>query len=63
MITNFVNELAKDIMFTVKSENICHAKLNDKQQFDLTEEKFKNLLQKRLLALFEELNPPRKSVE
>ena len=50
MITNFVNELAKDIMFTVASENICHAKLNDKQLFDLTEEKFKNLLQKRLLT-------------
>ena len=62
-MTNFVNELAKDIMFTVKSENICHAKLNDKQLFDITEEKFKNLLQKRLLALFEELNPPRKLVE
>jgi len=63
MITNFVNELAKDIMFTVASENICHAKLNDKQQFDLTEEKFKNLLQKRLLDLFEELSPPHKTVD
>jgi|TARA_R110002073_G_scaffold56011_1_gene143020 hypothetical protein len=63
MITNFVNELAKDIMFTVASENICHAKLNDKQLFDLTEEKFKNLLQKRLLTLFEELNPPHKTVD
>ncbi len=62
-MTNFVNKLAKDIMFTVKSENICHAKLNDKQQFDLAEEKFKNLLQKRLLTLFEELNPPHKVVE
>jgi hypothetical protein len=62
-MTNFVNALAKDIMFTVKSENICHAKLNDKQQFDLAEEKFKNLLQKRLLTLFEELNPPHKVVE
>ena len=50
-MTNFVNTLAKDIMFTVTSENICHAKLNDKQLFDITEEKFKNLLQKRLLAL------------
>ena len=63
MITNFVNALAKDIMFTVASENICHAKLNDKQLFDLTEEKFKNLLQKRLLTLFEELNPPHKTVD
>jgi len=62
-MTNFVNALAKDIMFTVTSENICHAKLNDKQQFDLTEEKFKNLLQKRLLTLFEELNPPHNPVE
>lgn len=62
-MTNFVNALAKDIMFTVRSENICHAKLNDKQQFDLAEEKFKNLLQKRLLTLFEELNPPHKVVE
>ncbi len=62
-MTNFVNALAKDIMFTVKSENICHAKLNDKQQFDLAEEKFKNLLQKRLLTLFEVLNPPHKVVE
>ena len=46
-MTNFVNKLAKDIMFTVNSEKICHAKLNDKQLFDITEEKFKNLLQKR----------------
>jgi hypothetical protein len=63
MITNFVNEVAKDIMFTVASENICHAKLNDKELFDLTEEKFKNLLQRRLLTLFEKLNPPHKSVD
>tara|TARA_R110002050_G_scaffold265719_1_gene406910 strand:- start:300 stop:491 length:192 start_codon:yes stop_codon:yes gene_type:complete len=63
MMTNFVNELAKDIMFTVKAESICHAKLNDKQQFDLTEEKFKNLLQKRLLTLFEEINPPHKPID
>ena len=62
-MTNFVNALAKDIMFAVRSENICHAKLNDKQLFDLTEEKFKNLLQKRLLTLFEELNPPHKTVD
>ena len=62
-MTNFVNALAKDIMFAVRSENICHAKLNDKQQFDLAEEKIKNLVQKRLLTLFEELNPPHKPVE
>ena len=62
-MTNFVNALAKDIMFAVRSENICHAKLNNKQQYDLAEEKIKNLVQKRLLTLFEELNPPHKPVE
>ena len=52
-MTNFVNALAKDIMFADRSENICHAKLNDKQQYDLAQEKIKNLVQKRLLTLFE----------
>ena len=63
MITNYINELTNDIMFTVSSEKICHAKLNDKQQFELTEEKFKNLLQKRLLTLFEELNKTHKTFD
>ena len=62
-MTNFVNALAKDIMFTVTSENICHAKLNNKQQYDLAQEKIKNLVQKRLLTLFEELNPPHKPID
>ena len=62
-MTNFVNALAKDIMFAVRSENICHAILNDKQQYDLAQEKIKNLVQKRLLTLFEELNTPHKPVD
>ena len=42
-MTNFVNALAKDIMFAVRSENICHAKLNDKQQYDvILQQRIKN---------------------
>ena len=57
-MTNTVNELAKDITYMIKEKQVCHAKLNDKQTFELTEERLRNLIQKRLLNLFEEINPP-----
>ena len=57
-MTKTINELAKDITYMIKQKEICHAKLNDKQTFELTEERLRNLIQKRLLNLFEELNPP-----
>lgn len=57
-MTKTVNELAKDITYMIKEKQVCHAKLNDKQTFELTEERLRNLIQKRLLNLFEEINPP-----
>tara|TARA_Y100000356_G_scaffold134882_1_gene145486 strand:+ start:4946 stop:5125 length:180 start_codon:yes stop_codon:yes gene_type:complete len=57
-MTKTVNELAKDITYMIKEKQVCHVKLNDKQTFELTEERLRNLIQKRLLNLFEEINPP-----
>lgn len=57
-MTKTVNELAKDVIYMIKEKQVCHAKLNDKQTFELTEERLRNLIQKRLLNLFEEINPP-----
>ena len=57
-MTKYVNDLAKDIMWAIKEQRVCHAKLEDKQNFEMTQEKLRNVIQKRLLNLFEELNPP-----
>ncbi len=57
-MTKTVNELAKDITYMIKEKEVCHAKLSDKQTFELTEERLRNLIQKRLLNMFEEINPP-----
>ena len=53
-----VNELARDITYLIKERQLCYVKLNDKQTFELTEERFRNLIQKRLLNMIEELYPP-----
>ena len=57
-MTKTVYELAKDITYMIKEKEVCHAKLTDKQTFELTEERLRNLIQKRLLNMFEEINPP-----
>lgn len=57
-MTKTVNELARDIAYMIKEKQVCYIKLNDKQTFELTEERLRNLIQKRLLNMFEELNPP-----
>tara|TARA_B100000424_G_scaffold216981_1_gene175078 strand:+ start:603 stop:839 length:237 start_codon:yes stop_codon:yes gene_type:complete len=57
-MTKTVNELAKDITYMIKERQVCHVKLNDKQTFELTEERLRNLIQKRLLNMFEDINPP-----
>tara|TARA_R100000353_G_scaffold16219_2_gene15609 strand:- start:1151 stop:1336 length:186 start_codon:yes stop_codon:yes gene_type:complete len=57
-MTKTVNELARDIAYMIKEKQVCYMKLNDKQTFELTEERLRNLIQKRLLNMFEELNPP-----
>lgn len=57
-MTKTVNELAKDITYMIKEKQVCYVKLDDKQTFELTEERLRNLIQKRLLNLFEEINPP-----
>ena len=57
-MTKTVNELARDIAYMIKEKQVCYIKLNDKQIFELTEERLRNLIQKRLLNMFEELNPP-----
>lgn len=57
-MTKTVNELAKDITYMIKEKQLCHVKLNDKQTFELTEERLRNLIQKRLLNMFEDLHPP-----
>jgi|TARA_R100001460_G_scaffold47515_2_gene85319 hypothetical protein len=57
-MTKTVNELAKDIAYMIKERQVCHVKLNDKQTFELTEERLRNLIQKRLLNMFEDINPP-----
>ena len=57
-MTKTVNELAKAITYMIKDKQVCYVKLDDKQTFELTEERLRNLIQKRLLNLFEEINPP-----
>jgi molybdopterin-guanine dinucleotide biosynthesis protein A len=57
-MTKTVNELARDITYLIKERQLCYVKLNDKQTFELTEERFRNLIQKRLLNMIEELYPP-----
>ena len=57
-MTKTVNELARDITYLIKESQLCYVKLNDKQTFELTEERFRNLIQKRLLNMIEELYPP-----
>ena len=57
-MTKTVNELARDIAYMIKEKQVCYIKLNDIQTFELTEERLRNLIQKRLLNMFEELNPP-----
>ena len=57
-MTKTVNELARDITYLIKERQLCYVKLNDKQTFELTEERFRNLIQKRLLNMNEELYPP-----
>ena len=54
-MTKTVNELARDITYLIKERQLCYVKLNDKQTFELTEERFRNLIQKRLLNMIEEL--------
>ena len=57
-MTKTVNELAKDITYMIKEKQVCYVKLNDKQTFELTEERLRNLILKRLLNLFVEIIPP-----
>lgn len=57
-MTKTVNELARDITYLIKERQLCYVKLKDKQTFELTEERFRNLIQKRLLNMIEELYPP-----
>ena len=57
-MTKTVNELARDITYLIKERQLCYVKLNDKQTFELTEERFRNLIQKRLLNMIGELYPP-----
>ena len=57
-MTKTVIELARDITYLIKERQLCYVKLNDKQTFELTEERFRNLIQKRLLNMIEELYPP-----
>jgi hypothetical protein len=57
-MTKTINDLAKDITYMIKEKQLCHVKLNDKQTFELTEERLRNLIQKRLLNMIEELYPP-----
>ena len=51
-MTKTVNELAKDITYMIKEKQVCYIKLNDKQTFELTEERLRNLIQKRLLNIY-----------
>ena len=57
-MTKTVHELARDITYLIKERQLCYVKLNDKQTFELTEERFSKLIQKRLLNMIEELYPP-----